>query len=252
MSFSRRKFIKNSVGSIGLSTMIGSILTSCSEKNPQKTKNKITSNSTILFQGDSITDADREKKLELPNNASSFGNGYAFLAASSILNSFPRKTLKLYNRGISGNKVYQLSDRWDKDCLKLKPTILSILIGVNDYWHTRDGNYNGTSKTYENDYRKLIERTKKELPNIKIVICQPFILKENSVVDDSWIEPFKEYQISAKKISDEFKTLWAPFQDVFNEAIKHAPAKYWLYDGVHAAMPGAQLMAETWLKTVTY
>ena len=249
MSFSRRKFIKNSVGSIGLSTMIGSILTSCFEKEPQKRKNEIASNSTILFQGDSITDAGREKTLELSNKASSFGNGYAFLAASNLLNYFPKKNLKLYNRGISGNKVFQLSDRWHKDCLELKPNILSILIGVNDYWHTRDGNYNGTSQTYENDYRKLIERTIKKLPNLNIAICQPFILKDTSAVDNSWIEPFKKYQISAKKISDEFKTLWVPFQDVFNEAIKYAPAEYWLYDGVHAAMPGAQLMAETWLKT---
>lgn len=252
MSFSRRKFITNSASSIALSTMIGSILTSCSKKNPKKNKNLISSDSTILFQGDSITDAGREKKLELSNNANSFGNGYAFLAASYLLNSYPKRNLKFYNRGISGNKVYQLSDRWDKDCLSLKPNILSILIGVNDYWHFRDGNYTGTIKTYENDYKKLIERTKKELPNIKIAICQPFILKVLSTVDDSWIEPFKEYQNSAKKISNDFNTLWVPFQDVFDEAIKHAPAKYWLYDGVHAAMPGAQLMAETWLKTVIY
>jgi len=250
MSFSRRKFIKNSASSVALSTMIGSILTSCSKKNPKKNKNLINSGSTILFQGDSITDAGREKKLELANNANSFGNGYAFLAASHLLNSYPKEKLKLYNRGISGNKVFQLSDRWDKDCLKLRPDILSILIGVNDYWHSRDGNYNGTSETYESDYRKLIDRTKKELPNTKIVICQPFILKDGSVVDNSWIEPFKKYQISVKRISKEYKTLWVPFQDVFNEAIKYAPVKYWLYDGVHAAMPGAQLMAESWLKVV--
>ncbi len=251
MSFSRRKFISNSAGSIGLSTLIGSILSSFIEEKTKKKKSIITANSTILFQGDSITDTGREKKLELPNNANSFGNGYAFLAASSLLNSLPKENLKLYNRGISGNKVFQLSDRWEKDCLALKPNILSILIGVNDYWHTRDGNYNGTVQTYENDYIKLLERTKKELPDIKIAVCQPFILSGTSAVDDSFIKSFKEYQISAKKISDEFKTLWIPFQEIFNEAIKYAPAKYWLYDGVHAAMPGAQLMANAWLKIVS-
>ena len=94
MSFSRRKFITNSASSIALSTMIGSILTSCSKKNPKKNKTLISSDSTILFQGDSITDAGREKKLELSNNANSFGNGYAFLAASYILNSYPKKNLK--------------------------------------------------------------------------------------------------------------------------------------------------------------
>ena len=98
----------------------------------------------VLFQGDSITDAGREKEKQLPNSAWSFGNGYAMLAAANMLNSMPEKELVIYNRGISGNKVYQLAERWDADCLDLKPAVLSILIGVNDYWHTRNGSYNGT------------------------------------------------------------------------------------------------------------
>ena len=63
--------------------------------------------------------------------------------------------LKVYNRGISGNKVFQLANRWDKDCIALKPNIVSILIGVNDIWHTLNGEYNGTVEVYERDYRAL-------------------------------------------------------------------------------------------------
>ena len=67
--------------------------------------------------------------------------------------------LKVYNRGISGNKVFQLAERWDKDCLDLKPNVLSILIGVNDIWHALNGNYDGTVENYETDYRALLNRT---------------------------------------------------------------------------------------------
>ena len=250
MGFTRRKFLSSSIGSIGLSSMIGSIVSSCVEEKKGKKKSVISSNDIILFQGDSITDAGREKELELSNNSNSFGNGYALLTASNLLYTHPDKNLKLFNRGISGNKVFELSNRWKKDCLELKPNILSILIGVNDYWHKKDGLYDGSVEVYENDYRKLIKRTIKAIPNIKIVICQPFILPDTSVVDDSFVEPFKEYQLSAKKIADEFNAFWVPFQEVFDEAVKHAPAEYWLYDGVHAAMPGAHLMALTWLKTL--
>lgn len=205
---------------------------------------------TVLFQGDSITDAGRDKKKELANNAGSFGHGYAFLAASNLLNTYPEEQLTIYNRGISGNKVYQLAERWDKDCLDLQPDVLSILIGINDYWHFRNGKYDGTVEIYENDFRKLLMSTKEKLPNVKLVICQPFAVTNTRAVDETWVEPVKAFQAAAKRIADEFDALWVPFQDVFDEAVKHAPATYWTGDGVHAAMPGAQLMAEAWLKAV--
>ncbi len=205
---------------------------------------------TVLFQGDSITDAGRDKEKELPNNPRSFGQGYAFLAASALLNALPEKSLIIYNRGISGNKVFQLADRWQKDCLDLNPDVLSILVGVNDYWHMRDGHYDGTVEVYENDFRALLKRTKENLPQVKLVICEPFCVLGASTVDESWIKPFKPYQEAAKKISEEFNTLWVPYQSVFDEAVKHAPATYWTADGVHPAMPGAQLMAEAWLRIV--
>ena len=242
--------LKGAAGSVALAS-IPEIVSAAIPSNDKKTKYSIfEKDNTILFQGDSITDAGRDKEKELPNNPRSFGLGYAFLAASALLNKLPEKNLTLYNRGISGNKVYQLADRWQKDCLDLKPDVLSILIGINDYWHFRNGQYDGTVEIYENDYRKLLQLTKEKLPNVKLVICQPFAVTNTSAVDETWIAPVKTFQIAAKKIADEFNAIWIPFQDVFDEAVKHAPATYWTGDGVHPAMPGAQLMAEAWLRAV--
>ena len=251
MNLSRRNFLlKSGTGAVALAS-IPAIISAAIPANDKKTKYSLfEKNNIILFQGDSITDAGRDKEKELPNVARSFGLGYAFLAASSILNKLPEHNLTMYNRGISGNKVYQLADRWQKDCLDLKPNVLSILIGVNDYWHTRNGNYNGTIEVYENDYRALLKRTKENLPGIKLVICEPFYLLDTSAVDETWVAPMKQYQAAAKKIATEFGALWVPFQQVFDEAIKHAPATYWSGDGVHPGMPGAQLMAEAWLRVV--
>jgi len=251
MSLSRRNFIATAAGTAALASIpaiVSKAMPGTSEK--AKKYSLIEKGNVVLFQGDSITDAGREKEKELPNSAWSFGLGYAFLAASALLNELPEKNLTIYNRGISGNKVYQLADRWQKDCIDLKPNVLSILIGVNDYWHTRNGNYDGTVEVYEKDYRALLKRTKEAFPGIKLVLCEPFYVLETSAVDKTWIEPMKQYQASAKKIADEFNTIWVPFQDVFDEAIKHAPATYWTGDGVHPAMPGAQLMAEAWLRAV--
>lgn len=248
MNLSRRNFLfKTGLGATTLAS-IPSIV-SCAIPSSASALS-LTKNDTLLFQGDSITDAGRDKKKELPNRSWSFGNGYAFLAASHLLNALAEYDLSIYNRGISGNKVYQLADRWEKDCLDLSPNVLSILIGVNDYWHKRNGNYDGTVETYENDYRKLLERTQKALPGIQLVLCEPFYVLETSAVDESWIEPMKQYQAAAKRISDDFGAIWVPFQKVFDEAVKHAPGKYWAGDGVHPSMAGAQLMAEAWLKAV--
>jgi len=252
MKLSRRNFLTRSAAGAATLAAIPSIVSAVvPESVTSKEKYSIfKKDSVVLFQGDSITDAGRNKEKELPNNAGSFGQGYAFLAASSLLNTLSDRNLTIYNRGISGNKVYQLAERWQKDCIDLKPDVLSILIGVNDYWHKRNGHYDGTVEVYENDFRKLLQTTREKFPEIKLVICEPFYVAGTSAVDETWAEPMKQYQAAAKKIAKEFGALWVPFQEVYDEAVKHAPATYWTGDGVHPAMPGAQLMAEAWLRVV--
>ena len=248
----RRTFIKQA--GIGVAAAMGlpAVLSSCSgtDIKSRKIDKYFSEGDVILFQGDSITDAGRNKQQQLPNHGRSFGVGYAYILASSLLQDLAGKGLTFYNRGISGNKVYQLAERWQEDCLDLKPDILSILIGVNDYWHMRNGRYDGTAEVYENDLRELLTRTRSKLPGIKLIICQPFVLTGTSAVDESWLEPFKPYQESAAKIAGEFDAIWVPFQEAFDEAAEIAPPTYWTHDGVHPSMPGSQLMAETWLNAL--
>ena len=247
MFTNRRNFLKKSTLAAGL-PLIGCAQQVSNKENSLYTK--INKGDTILFQGDSITDSAREKEKEMPNDPNSLGKGYAFLAAAHLLKTLPQHHLKIYNRGISGNKVYQLADRWDKDALDLKPDWISILIGVNDYWHMLDGNYDGTLEMYENDYRKLLQRTKDTLPNVKIIICEPFVIPGTTAVDESWVEPFEKYQTAAKKLALEFNAFWIPFQEVYDKALIDAPASYWIPDGVHPSISGSQLMADAWIKPI--
>ena len=127
---------------------------------------------------------------------------------------------------------------------------MSILIGVNDYWHMRNGQYDGTVEVYERDFRKLLQDTKAALPGVQLVICQPFALPGTSAVDNSWTQPMLGYQASAGKLCKEFGGIWIPFQKIFDEALKFAPATWWAPDGVHPSMAGAYLMAAAWMKAV--
>jgi len=210
----------------------------------------IAAGDTILFQGDSITDAGRDRGREgNPNEPRPLGGGYVFMIASHLLAERAAANLKIYNRGISGHKVFQLAERWDKDCISLKPNLVSILIGVNDIWHKLNGQYNGTIEIYEKDYRALLARTKKELPGVKLVVCEPFVLRTGAV-NEKWFPDFDGYRAAAKKLATEFGAVFVPFQSAFDEAVKKAPPAHWAGDGVHPTMAGAYLMGRTWLAAV--
>jgi len=250
-STSRRNFIKSlTATTIGGTALLLSGCNSASSSSGRRKKSIIQKDSTILFQGDSITDAGRDRRSEgNANNKNALGRGYVYSIATQLLADRAGDELKIYSRGISGNKVFQLADRWDKDCLDLKPDVVSILIGVNDIWHSLNGNYEGTVEKYEKDYRALLERTLKALPNVELVICEPFVLRCGAV-NDKWFPQFDHYRAAAKKISREFDALFVPFQSMFDDAVEKAPPAHWAGDGVHPSMAGAYLMGQEWLKVV--
>jgi lysophospholipase L1-like esterase len=246
---SRRSFLKKAALGTIAAISIPEILSAAMPK--EKIKGiKLLKEQVILYQGDSITDSGRNKEDTGFNTARNLGSGYPMLAGAAILNKYEALNLKIYNKGISGNKVFQLAERWDIDCLDLKPDVLSILIGVNDIWHKLNGTYNGTAEIYRNDYIALLERTIKALPNVKLIICEPFAVKGVKAVDDKWYPEFFDYQKAAKDIARQFKATFIPFQSVYDEAQKRAPGSYWTGDGVHPSLAGAQLMAKAWMKAL--
>jgi lysophospholipase L1-like esterase len=245
----RRNFLKKSALGGLMAVSIPEILSAAIDTEKGK-KHIIAKDNIILFQGDSITDSGRNREDSSFNNASDLGSGYPMLAGAALLENYASMNLKVYNKGISGNKVYQLAERWDKDCLEIKPDILSILIGVNDIWHKLNGEYNGTVDIYRKDYIALLERTKMVLPNIKLIVCEPFAVRGVKAVDDKWYPEFYSYQKAAREIATQFDAAFIPFQKIYDEAQKKAPGVYWTGDGVHPSLAGAQLMALAWLKTV--
>ncbi|MDF7814712.1 SGNH/GDSL hydrolase family protein [Hymenobacter sp. YC55] len=247
----RRDFLKKA--SLGSVVALGAPKLLAAEASAKAPKVALATNDIILFQGDSITDAGRKKESKdanEPNTTGTLGNGYVYLAAAELLARNPGKNLKIYNRGISGNKVYQLAERWDADCLELKPTVLSLLVGVNDFWHKIKNGYQGTIKTYTDDYTALLNRTRQQLPQVKLIVGEPFAVQGTSAVDQSWFPAFKEYQAAARSIAAQFNATLIPYQSIFDQAQKQAPGVYWTPDGVHPSVAGCQLMAKAWLDTI--
>jgi lysophospholipase L1-like esterase len=249
--FNRRDFVRTGLGAGAASVAtFGAIDKLLAADVAAPAKPIIKPGDVVLFQGDSITDVGRKREVASePNNEAALGAGYPWFAASQVLADMPEAGLKIFNRGVSGNKVYQLAERWQADCLDLKPNVLSILIGVNDYWHKHKHNYDGTLEKYEGDYRALIKRTKDALPEVRLIICEPFALKAGGV-DDTWFPEFDGYREAAKRIAKDLGAVFVPFQSMFDAAVKVAPAATWAADGVHPTPSGAALMAHWWLKAV--
>ncbi|MGE9270230.1 MAG: SGNH/GDSL hydrolase family protein [Verrucomicrobiales bacterium] len=243
----RRNALKLGFGGVATMSATGPALAASTRSNEPA---PLAKRSTVLFQGDSITDSWRDRKDSRVNHPQALGRGYPLMIASELMLRHPNLNLKFYNRGVSGNKVPNLDARWDKDCLDLEPDVLSILIGVNDIWHKLNGKYDGTVKSYEEGFTALIERTQKALPRTRLVICQPFVLRCGAV-SGKWFPEFTERMEAAKRVADKAKAIWVPFQDAFNEQLELGSSpKYWAEDGVHPSIAGHMLMAKTWLRAV--
>jgi lysophospholipase L1-like esterase len=195
----------------------------------------------ILFTGDSITDHGRDR-----NNPDHLGIGYVNFVAARLQAMLTSPDLKIYNRGIGGNRICDLLGRVDADLLALKPTVVSILIGINDTWRRYDRQDETSAKSFEDDYRTLLGKIKDQL-KARVVLLEPFLLH---VPADryAWREDLNPKIDVVRKLAVEFGADLVPLDGLFAQAATQAPAAYWAADGVHPAPAGDALIAEAWLE----
>jgi lysophospholipase L1-like esterase len=201
----------------------------------------INANERILFTGDSITDCGRSRE-----DSTNLGSGYVAMVATRLQKNLPGAELKIINRGISGNQVSDLLGRFDSDLLDLKPTVISILIGINEVWRRYDSKKPTTVKTYEKNYRTLLEKIREKL-DARIVLLEPFLLH---VPADRhvWREDLNPKIDAVRRLAVKFQTELLPLDGLFAQAATQAPAEYWAPDGVHPSEEGHALIAQTWLE----
>src|SRR5436309_104101 len=168
-----------------------------------------TDGTVVLFQGDSITDAGRDRSVTDPNSARALGSGYPLLVAAAALAAHPDRGLRFYNRGISGNKVPDLAARWAADTVALAPDALSILIGVNDFWHTLSHGYTGTVQDYEQQYTALLDDTPRALPQVRLLVLEPFVLRTGAV-DACLFPEFDQRRAAAARLASHARAGFVP------------------------------------------
>ena len=205
----------------------------------------------ILFQGDSITDVGRSRE-----DGNNVGRGYAHLLKAELGYREPTK-YEFINKGISGNRIVDVYARIKCDIINLAPDFMSILIGVNDVWHELSyGNGVDTAK-FEKIYGMLIEEIREALPNIKILIMEPFALPASATTGElpDGSDKYTVFRAdteakaaAAKRVAEKYGLGFLPLQKLLDDAAAKTSPEYWLRDGVHPSEAGHALIADEWKK----
>ena len=199
---------------------------------------------TLVFQGDSITDAGRDKR-----NYHHMGNGYPKYASELLMGSCSDVSFAFINQGISGNRTSQLFDRFYTDALAFEPDVISILIGINDIWHRYGGGRVATTDLQiETNYRAILERIRRE-SKAKIVMLSPYLLDCDD--KDAMREDLKTVLPIVRRLAEEFADVYIPLDEHFAEALKTQPEpKYYSPDGVHPNANGAAFIGKLYAEAV--
>lgn len=207
---------------------------------------------TILFQGDSITDAKRSRE-----NEEYSGSGYATMIKGTLGKEYPNQ-FRFFNRGVSGDRIIDLCKRMKDDILRIHPDYLSILIGVNDVWHEVTRHNGVETQKFEILYDSLVQEVQQAIPGIKIILMEPF-LHNGSVLEELdsaapgarefMHSDIKEKAAAVLRVAERNNLFFLPLQRVFDNALQYAPSSYWLIDGIHPTAMGHKLIADEWMRT---
>ena len=203
-------------------------------------------NSLILFQGDSITDTGRTGSAD---PAASLGYGYPAKIAETLATKYADLGINVINRGISGDRTWDLLKRWDKDCIDIKPDYFSLLIGVNDTWRRYDSGMITTAEEYEANMRTLLDRVVKET-NAKIILLNIFLLDVTPDKAEMRPDLVEKQEVISRLIKD-YDVIYVDIQKKFDEMVANGtPMTDLSEDGVHPSDFGHSVIAEEWLKNV--
>lgn len=183
---------------------------------------RIKNGQKILFIGDSITDCGRRAEVR------PLGSGYVKQFADMLIVHHPGRAITVVNKGISGDIVTGLRNRWEDDVIRNKPDWLSIKIGINDLHLTlRPGPDSLPPKLYKETYEEILHRTRKALPKCKLLLIDSFYISTDTAANSfrsEVLELLPQYLRVVNELSRRFGTLHVKTHELFKRLLKtHEP-----------------------------
>ena len=195
----------------------------------------------ILLIGDSITDCGRREE-----NAP-YGDGYVSLLRAFTTARHPEARLTWTNRGVSGDTVRHLAQRWEADALAPRPDWLSLMIGINDVWRAFDGHPENAVPLaeYVETLRDLLRRAVEET-GCRLILADPYIIEPDLA------EPQRAagdtFVAAVAGLAEEFDAVHIPTQRVFDAALASTSSQDWAHDRIHPNLAGHALIADAFMK----
>lgn len=196
--------------------------------------------STVLFIGDSITDAGRNR-----DDPASLGSGYAAMAAGWFTASNPGHGVRFVNRGVGGDRAVDLCSRWETDCLALEPDVVSIMIGINDVWRRYDNDDPTPVTLFADRYRHILGAAAER--GAALILLEPFLLPVREQYWH-WREDLDPKLGVVRRLAQEFGASLVAADGLMAQVAVRTPHE-WAYDGVHPTPAGHALLAQAWLAT---
>ena len=134
------------------------------------------------------------------------------------------------------------------DIINLKPDLMSIMIGTNDYPWDESEKY---QVRFERVFKMLLEDVKTDLHDIKFMILESFVLPGDRVVAGNYPLRRKHTEKrseAAQSVAEFFDAKFVPIQKALDESLDKAPVEYWTIEGVHLTEAGHQILADEWIK----
>lgn len=101
---------------------------------------------------------------------------YTRFVEDFVISRYPQTRIDFYNAGVSGDTVAggysgEMETRLTRDVLPWHPTVVTIMLGMNDGRYTTafDKNF----QAYKTGYRKLLDSLKTDLPGVRLTLIPP-------------------------------------------------------------------------------
>jgi len=195
----------------------------------------------LLFQGDSITDAGRDTPPGL-------GIGYVAMIRGMLSRLHPDLDVEIVNRGVGGDRTPELLTRWQTDCLDIHPSVLSIMIGVNDVWRkfrAWNGQLYIPLADFRNNYIRLLEQAQAAGIKRFVLVSPATITREDRSPENDLLG---EYAAVTVELARQFDAIYVPAREAMLKARGNQPQVVWTTDGCHPTTAGHALLATTWLQ----
>ncbi|MCI1984981.1 MAG: SGNH/GDSL hydrolase family protein [Lactobacillus sp.] len=207
-------------------------------------------NDVIVFAGDSVTDAGRDKSI--PAGAfAGMGQGYVRFISQALVTTYPEFANMVVNAGVSGDDSAQLLERFEADVLTYCPQIVCILIGINDVWRWYDQRFQRskqaiTTEQFGNNYQLLIDMTRsaKATP----VLMSPFMFEKN--IQDPMRRRLSAYQEVVEILAQSNHVRMIDVQSVIDQFLTIESSYTLSLDRVHPNEYGHFLVARTFLNAI--